>query len=101
MIARVLIEACALAGDARQGLAVADRALELGMGALLWEAEFRRLRGDFLDALGAPGAEAELERAVAVAERQDAQALAVRARRSLDRFRAERSRNGPSSNLLA
>ena len=44
MIARVLLEACALAGDARQGLAVADRALELGMGALVWEAESRRLR---------------------------------------------------------
>ena len=65
LIARVLLEACALGGGRPGGLAAADRALELGMGALLWEAEARRLRAEFLAALDAPGAEveAELERA--------------------------------------
>ena len=85
MISRVLIEACAVGEDAETGLAVTDRALELGFGAQLWEAEFRRLRGAFLAALGAPAAEveAELARALEVAERQDAQALARRVRGTL------------------
>ena len=97
MIARVLTEACAVAGDARTGLEAAGRALELGFGAQLWEAELRRLRGEFLAALGAPAAdvEAELARALTVAERQDARALALRARASLGAERSEeRSGNG-------
>jgi hypothetical protein len=51
------------------------------------------LRGEFLDAVVAADAEveAELVRAVTVAERQFAHALAARARTSLDRFRAQRS----------
>jgi hypothetical protein len=105
MLARVLIEACALGGDSAAGLAAADHALGLGFGAQLWEAEFSRLRGEFLDALGAADddVEAALERALEVAEGQDAQALVSRAHRSLDRFRAERSeersRNGTSSSM--
>ena len=105
MLARVLIEACALGGDSEAGLAAADHALGLGFGAQLWEAEFSRLRGEFLDALGASGeqVEAALERALEVAERQDARMLVWRAQRSLDRFRAERSeersRNGNSSTM--
>jgi DNA-binding SARP family transcriptional activator len=104
MTARVLLEACWAAGDAKTGLAVADRALTM-RGARLWEAEIRRLRGEFLAALGAPAAEveAELERALAVAKRQGAQSPARRARHSLDRFRAERpgerSGNGGSSTM--
>ena len=107
LIARVLVEACALAGDADEGLAAADRALGLGFGAQLWEAEFRRLRGEFLAARDAPAAEveAELMRALAVAERQDARALALRARESLDACRAERSAersgNGASRTMPA
>jgi tetratricopeptide (TPR) repeat protein len=99
MVARVLVEACALGGDPRAGLAAAERAIALGGGAQLWEAEFRRLRGKCLAALGAPAAEVEAEyvRALAVAERQDARALALRARRNLDELRTERPEERPGN----
>ncbi|MGH8929683.1 MAG: ATP-binding protein [Egibacteraceae bacterium] len=54
-IMRVLLEACALAGNAQVGLAAADRALRMGGGVRVWEAETRRLRAEFAAALGAPG----------------------------------------------
>jgi hypothetical protein len=61
----------------------------MGRGAELWEAEIRRLRATFLAALGAPADEiqAELERALTVARRQQARALEERIRETL----AERS----------
>ena len=51
----------------------------------LWEAEARRLRAEFLVALGAPQdeIEAELERALQTARRQGARALELRAATSL------------------
>ena len=52
-IARVLLEACLAAGDARAGLATADRVLAAGDSVRTWEAEARRLRGEFLAALAA------------------------------------------------
>jgi hypothetical protein len=84
---RVLLEACAVAGDARAGLAAANRALT--MKASLWEAEARRLRAEFLAALGAPPAaiETELAHALQVARRQGALALELRAATSLLRLR--------------
>jgi hypothetical protein len=92
-LARTLLEACATAGEAEAGLSAADAALGMGRGAELWEAETRRLRADFLVALGAAAeeVEAELLRAIAVAEDQATRTLELRAREDLDRFRAERS----------
>jgi hypothetical protein len=57
----------------------------MGRGAELWEAEIRRLRATFLAARGAPAgeAEAELQRALAVARRQGAVAFERRVRATL------------------
>jgi hypothetical protein len=105
LLVRVLLEACTVAGDARAGLAAADRALQTGGGAPPWDAEVHRLRGEFLLALGAPTAEVETElrRAVKVADDGGALALADRARESLARVGAERSGerfgNGWSSSM--
>ena len=82
---RVLLEACAVAGDARAGLAATDLALATAGSVRLWEAELRRLRAEFLIALGAPAeeSEAELHRALSVARRQGARRLELRAAVSL------------------
>jgi DNA-binding SARP family transcriptional activator/tetratricopeptide (TPR) repeat protein len=87
---RILLEAYATAGEARLGLEAADEALAMGGGAQLWEAEVRRLRAEFLAALdaGPQELEAELGRAVAVAERQGARSIERRAREDLARIRA-------------
>jgi DNA-binding SARP family transcriptional activator len=92
---RVLLEACAVAGDARTGLAAAERAI--GLDATLWEAEARRLRAEFLAALDAPQdeIETELERALQTARRQGARALELRAATSLLRLRQRRG-DGPA-----
>jgi hypothetical protein len=86
---RMLLQCYAIAGEPEAGLALADEALGMGRGAELWEAEIRRLRATFLAALGAPVGEvtAELERALAVARRQQARAFEERIRETL----AERS----------
>ena len=80
MLLRVLLEACAVAGDARAGLAAADRALATSNGAQPWACEVHRLRGEFLRALGAPASEvdAALARGDAAAARAGAVALAER-----------------------
>ena len=82
---RLLLEGYALAGRPEAGLALAGEALKMGRGAELWEAEIRRLRATFLAALGAPAGEveAELERALAVARRQQARAFEERIRETL------------------
>jgi DNA-binding SARP family transcriptional activator len=87
---RVLLEACAAAGDAQTGLAAAERAI--GLDASLWEAEARRLRAEFLAALEAPPdeIELELERALQTARRQGARALELRATTSMLRLRQRR-----------
>jgi hypothetical protein len=86
---RLLLAGYAIAGEPEAGLALADEALSMGCGAELWEAEIRRLRATFLEALGAPGDEvtAELERSLTVARRQQARAFEQRIRETL----AERS----------
>jgi hypothetical protein len=85
MVARVLLEACAVAGDAGTGLVAADRALGLDDNVRTWESEARRRRAEFLAALGATGdeVEAELRRALEVARRQGARLLERRAAASL------------------
>jgi DNA-binding SARP family transcriptional activator len=86
---RLLLRGYAIAGEPGAGLALADEALGMGRGAELWEAEIRRLRATFLAALGRPVGDvtAELERALAVARRQQACAFEERIRETL----AERS----------
>jgi hypothetical protein len=92
IVARVLLEACVAAGDARAGLAAADRALDPDDRVRVWEPETRRLRGEFLGRLGAPAGEveAELELALRVARRQGARMPALRAAASLLRQRLDR-----------
>jgi len=82
---RLLLEGYALAGRPEAGLALAGEALGMGRGAELWEAEIRRLRATFLAVGGAPAGEveAELERALAVARRQQARAFEERIRETL------------------
>jgi tetratricopeptide (TPR) repeat protein len=82
---RLLLEGYALAGQPEAGLALADQALRdqgrgMGRGAELWEAEIRRLRASFLARLGARAdeIEAELERALTVAQRQEARVFEQR-----------------------
>jgi hypothetical protein len=88
---RLLLEACAVAKNERAGLAAAERALEMGGAACVWEAEVRRLRAEFLASLGATAkdVEAEFERALAVARRQGAKMLELRVATSLLRYRTE------------
>jgi hypothetical protein len=80
-IRRILLAACAAAGDAAAGLAVTDEALAAGDGVATWAAELRRMRAEFLAALGAPSAQIslELDRALAIADRQDAALFTLRA----------------------
>jgi DNA-binding SARP family transcriptional activator len=89
ILTRILLEAYATAGAAQAGLAEADEALAADDGVLLWEAEARRLRAEFLQALGGAtaGVEAELARAGAAARRQGARAFELRIRESLERLR--------------
>ena len=88
-IARVLLEACAAAGDARTGLVAADRLLGLDDGVRTWASEGWRRRAELLAALGAPGGEAEaaLRRALEVARDQRAGLLELRAAAGLVRHR--------------
>jgi adenylate cyclase len=88
---RVLLEACAVAGDARTGLAASERLLQKNMGVRLWEAEGHRFRAEFMVALGASNEDvaAELEQALEIARRQGARSLELRAATSLLRHYLE------------
>jgi DNA-binding SARP family transcriptional activator len=96
LLLRILLEACAVTGDAQAGLKAADRALRTSNGAQPWAAEVHRLRGAFLHALDAPptDVDAELRRAAQLAEEAGAVALAARLERS-----EERLGNGWSSSM--
>ncbi len=59
LLTRVLVEACAIAGDARAGLAAADRALQTGNRAQPWTTEIERMRALFLRA---PSSKRSVER---------------------------------------
>jgi len=85
VVTRLLLQGYAIAGEPQAGLALAGEALGMGRGAELWEAEIRRLRAAFLAAVGAAAGEvtAELERARAVARRQQARAFEERIRETL------------------
>jgi adenylate cyclase len=96
-VARILLAARTLVGDARAGLAAADRLLAAGGGVRVWEAEARRLRAEFLAALGAGGddVEAELDAALQVARRQQARSFELRVAMSL--LRHARARRDTAS----
>jgi hypothetical protein len=72
-VLRVLVAACAVAGDANGGLAASARALRLD-STPLWNAELHRTRAAFLDAIGANEASIhdELRLAESVARAQSA-----------------------------
>lgn len=74
-----------LTGDAEGAIGHFDRALAVGSttGARFYEAETLRGRGEAKRMLGRPDAEADLRRAVEVAERQGAILFAARARDAL------------------
>ena len=99
VLMRILLEACAAAGKAREGLDAAEMALQLGSAAGFCEAEAHRLRTVFLAALGASAEEVEAgyRRALEVARRQGAISLERRAAASLLRWREERGDN-PGAN---
>jgi DNA-binding SARP family transcriptional activator len=86
MTAHVMLEACAVAGDARLGLAVADQALATAGATRLWDAETHRRRAEFRAALGAAPAEIgqELALALQIAHEQGALALERRVRGTLE-----------------
>jgi hypothetical protein len=50
LLVRILVEACAVAGDARAGLVATDRAARTGNGAQPWGEVIARLRAEFLRA---------------------------------------------------
>jgi DNA-binding SARP family transcriptional activator len=101
-IGRLLLEACAIARDARAGVDAAEFLLAPDAGARLWDAEAHRLRAAFRAALGASHEEvgAELERALDVARCQGAGSLERRAAADLLRWRrgtlAERTVREPA-----
>jgi hypothetical protein len=101
-IGRLLVEACAEAGDPRAGLAAADFLLAPDAGARLYDAEALRLRAGFRAALGAPREDvgAELERALAVARSQGARSLELRAAAGLLRHRLAAGDAGEARALL-
>jgi hypothetical protein len=86
---RVLLAACEMAGEARTGLAAAERMLAMGDAAGLWRAEAHRMRAEFLAALEASEqeVEAEFHRALQTARSHDARSLELRAATSLLGYR--------------
>ena len=79
-LARILLEACSRANQARAGLEAADRMLAWPGDVRIFDAEVRRLRAEFLCALGGTADEvtAELGRASDVACQQGASAFELR-----------------------
>jgi predicted ATPase len=83
----LLAEALAARGQAAEAQRVLDEALALAerTDERLYEAELHRLRGEALLSAGEPGSEEAFVRALAVARRQEAKSLALRAAISLAR----------------
>ena len=83
---RLLLAAHEAAGDAEGGLAATDDAERL-TGTNIWAAEGRRLRAEFLAALGAPGAAVEAALAEAAALARSAGAAGLERRVEASRAR--------------
>jgi DNA-binding SARP family transcriptional activator len=110
VLARILLEGCAQAKDARAGLEAADRTLATAGSVRVFEAEVRRLRADFLASLDASSDDvtAELARARDIARQQGARAFELRIAltrvrywRRLQDARAERVARQQLADVLA
>jgi predicted ATPase len=103
----LLADACSRAGQVKEGLQALDEALALVQGSrrFFYEAELHRLRGTLLLQTGAADAAAQAEacyrEAVAVAQRQCARSLELRAATSLGRLWRDQARAAEARTLLA
>ncbi len=103
----LLAEAYGTGGQAQEGLQVLDEALALvdQNGERYWEAELYRRKGELLLQSGVWGAEQGAEvcfqQALAVARRQQAKALELRAALSLSRLWHQQGKRAEGYQLLA
>jgi predicted ATPase len=103
----LLAEAYGTAGQVQEGLQALDEALALvdTNGERYWEAELYRRKGELLLQSGvwdaAPGAEVCFQQALAVARRQQAKALELRAALSLSRLWRHQGKRAEIYQLLA
>jgi predicted ATPase/DNA-binding winged helix-turn-helix (wHTH) protein len=99
----LLAEALAWAGRAADGLVLLDEGLALveETSERLFEAELHRLRGELLRPSAPAEAEASFRQAVAVARRQGAKSLELRAAVSLARHSQDRTRRAAGRRALA
>jgi len=101
----LLAEAYAQRGQAEEGLAVVSEALETveATGERFYEAELHRLQGELSLQLPTPLVEAEacLQRALALARRQQAKSLELRAAMSLSRLWQRQGQRDAARDLLA
>ena len=101
----LLAEAYAQRGQAEEGLAVVSEALETveATGERFYEAELHRLQGELSLQLPTPlvAAEACLQRALALARRQQAKSLELRAAMSLSRLWQRQGQRDAARDLLA
>jgi len=98
----LLAEALAADGRTADALALLDeaRALVEETSERLFEAELHRIRGNLLGPTAEDEAEASIRQAVAVARRQQAKSLELRAVTSLARLAHDRRRRAESRRLL-
>jgi predicted ATPase len=101
----LLAEALAAANRHDRALHILDEALALAesTGERMYEAEVCRLRGESLLTTGRQGLEAAgacFERALAIARRQGARSLELRAATSLARLRQDRANDLPARDVI-
>jgi predicted ATPase len=102
----LLAEACASTGRPEEGLPALAEAQDLAhaTGESYWQAEIHRLQGELLwqhDPTAAENAEACLQQALAVARRQQARSLELRAAMSLARLWHQQGKTQAARELLA
>ncbi|HZF71919.1 MAG TPA: hypothetical protein VEZ51_00705, partial [Gemmatimonadaceae bacterium] len=99
----LLAEQLAKRGDVEEGLATVDEALGIVRDTFqpFYEAELHRLKGQLLLARpDAPAAEASMQEALAIARRQEAKSLELRAATSLARLWQHDGKQDEARNLL-
>jgi predicted ATPase len=100
----LLARACEIAGQAEEGLALLDDALQIAerTGARWFAAELNRHKGQLLLRQGHTGAAEELYRkALSIAQEQEAKLWELRAAASLARLRRDQGRHAEARDLLA
>jgi hypothetical protein len=102
-VTRVLLAAHSVTGASPAGLKAASLQLATNDGARIWDAEARRVRAEFLAALGAGDdtVETELDLALQIARRQQARSLELRVAISLLRHRQARGDRDGAGNARA